>query len=225
MKTDEPNDIQRYRKRLQDPIKAERYATRFERGPRKQIDRREQRAVKTIFTELDGCQSVLDVPSGAGRFVVCLSESNRQVIELDVAREILEFGWRRARQLDRPAWFLQADASRLPLAGGSVDAVFCNRLLHHIRSVEGRAVILRELHRVSRRYVIVSFFNYQSFAGLRRFLKALRGRKPNYVGQPTLSEFSQEIATCGFRLLKVVPTGPLWVAQQYLLLERASSIS
>src|SRR5881409_1163909 len=102
-------DIKSYRRRLQDPAKAERYANRFERGSRKRIDRREQRAVSRIFDGLTDCQSVLDVPSGAGRFLRTLSHGGRRVLEMDVAFEILVYAGEKAAELETAV--LQGDAS------------------------------------------------------------------------------------------------------------------
>src|SRR6266498_1894155 len=92
-------DIKSYSRRLQDPAKAERYAKRFEQGSRKRIDRREQRAVRKIFAELPDCRSVLDVPSGAGRFLRTLSLGARRVIEIDVAFEILAYAQQKAANM------------------------------------------------------------------------------------------------------------------------------
>ena len=213
--------IETYRRRLQDPKRARDYAERFERGEHKRIDQREQRAVRRIFAGLKDCRTVLDVPSGAGRFVGSLNEGGRLVFEMDAAFEVLEFAQARARKSGAHASFAQADASRLPITTGAVDAVFCNRLLHHLTRFEERAVILRELHRVARRSVVVSFFDYRGFGTLRKLLKRVRGRKPDYEGQPTLEEFSKEVADCGFQLKDVVPTGGPWVSQKYFLLEKA----
>jgi ubiquinone/menaquinone biosynthesis C-methylase UbiE len=213
-------DIRTYRQRFQDAEKAQRYAARFEGGSRNRIDRRERRVVQKIFSDLPDCRSVLDVPSGAGRFATALMQSNRRLIEMDVAMEILRHGEQRALKNGVQAVFLQADASRLPLANDAVDCVFCNRLLHHILRTEERAVILREFHRVSRRYVVVSFFDYSAFGGVRRMLKRLKGRKPPYGGQPTPEQFAAETAQAGFDVREIIPTGPVWVAQKFVILEK-----
>ena len=214
-------DIQSYSRRLQDKRKAEQYARRFEQGSRKRIDQREQAAVKGIFAGLNDCRSVLDVPSGAGRFARALGEGGRKVIEMDVAFEILEFARTNAAEAGTPGLVLQGDASRLPLADGSVDCVFSNRLLHHILDPEERIAILREFHRVCRRCTVVSFFNYKGMARIRGLLKRLKGRKPPYEHQPTLDEFSQETARAGFQVHSVVSTGPPWVSQKYFVLLKA----
>lgn len=210
-----------YKNRFQDSAKSQKYANRFEHGTRRKIDAREQRAVRTIFSELPDCKSVLDVPSGAGRFVANLAQENRRVIEMDVSAEILEFAKKRAAKLGVKAEFMQGDASRLPFSDASVDGIFCNRLLHHFPSAPERIAFLKEFHRVSKRYLVVSFFDYQAFGGLRRFLKRLKGRNVDYKGQPTMDEFKNEVAQCGFRLLSIVPTGPPWIAEKYFLLEKS----
>lgn len=213
-------DIARYRARLQEEAEAARYAARFERGARARIDRREQRAVRRILATLPDCRSVLDVPCGAGRFLPTLALAERRVIGVDAARAILAHARARARDAAIPAVWIVGDAARLPLRDEAVDAVFCNRLLHHILTPEERAAILRELRRVARRYVIVSFFDYHRFGALRRLLKRLKGSRPNYAAQPTHGAFRAETAACGLQLRQIVPTGPFWVAQHYFVLEK-----
>jgi ubiquinone/menaquinone biosynthesis C-methylase UbiE len=115
---------------------------------------------------------------------------------------------------------VQSDASKLPLADNGVDCVFCNRLLHHILSAKEREAFLREFHRVTRKYLVISFFDYHAFGGVRRFLKALKGRKPKYAAQPTLDQFSDELTGCGFSVREVVPTGAAWVAQKFFVSEK-----
>lgn len=216
-------DIASYRTRLQDDAQAQKYAARFERGSRARIDRREQRAVRKIFSSLPNCRSVLDVPCGAGRFAKTLGEGGRRVVGADSAFEILAHAQKRALRAEVRAGFMQGDASKLPFPDDAVDAVFCNRLLHHILRPEERSVILRELRRVSRRYVVVSFFDYQGFGGVRRLLKSLKGSKPKYDGQPTRAQFEREAATCGLRVRELVPTGAAWISQKYFVLEKSSS--
>jgi ubiquinone/menaquinone biosynthesis C-methylase UbiE len=215
------HDITSYSRRLQDETRAELYAKRFESGSRRRIDKREQHAVRKIFAGLKSCHSVLDVPSGAGRFINTLSQGGRRVIEADVAFEILEYAQSKAVKLKIDAQALQGDAARLPLTSGAVDCVFSNRLLHHIHASSERKALLKEFHRVSRRYAVVSFFNYKGLAQIRSFLKRLKGRVPPYANQPTQDEFREEVRQCGFNVQAVVPTGMPWVSQKYFVLEKA----
>ncbi len=214
-------DLSSYRTRLRNEAQAEKYAARFDRGSRARIDRREQRAVRKVFAGLADCRSVLDVPCGAGRFARTLGQGGRRVLGVDSALEILFHAQKRAGRPGFRPHFLQGDASRLPFPDNAVDAIFCNRLLHHILKPEERAMILRELRRVSRRHVVVSFFDYQGFAGVRRLLKSLKGSKPKYSGQPTREQFERELSACGLRLCERVSVGAAWVSQKYYVLEKA----
>ncbi|MHC1768397.1 MAG: class I SAM-dependent methyltransferase [Verrucomicrobiia bacterium] len=213
------SDITHYRGRLNDPQRAATYAGRFERGSRRRIHRREQRAVERILARLTDCKSTLDVPCGAGRFLPSLARG-RKVIEMDVSEEVLELARQRAAAQGVTAEFLHGDASRIPLPDAAVDAVFCNRLLHHIRSVAERSAFLKEFHRVARKYVVVSFFDYLAFGRVRLFFKRLKGRQVDYSGQPTLQQFREEVLQCGFGILGLVATGAFWTSQKYFVLSR-----
>lgn len=213
--------IEGYRGRLQTAARARQYAERFENRSRQRIDRRERSAVRRIFAQLPGCATVLDVPSGAGRLAHALSQGRRMVIEMDVAFEILLHARQRVERDREKAVMIQADASKLPMADDAVDAVFCNRLLHHLLVAEERKIILRELRRVSRRHVVVSFFDYQAFGSIRRVLKRLKGKKLNYMSQPTLRDFKREAQECGLRVVSVERVGLPWVSQKYCVMEKA----
>ena len=214
------HDIKSYSRRLQDEKKAKSYADRFESGSRKRIDRREQQAVRKIFSDLQDCHGVLDVPSGAGRFIDVLSQGGRRVVEADVSFEILEYARDRATKAGATALVMQGDACRLPLPDGAVDCVFSNRLLHHIHKPEERKALLQEFHRVCQRWVVVSFFNYKGLARVRGMLKRLKGRTPPYANQPTQAAFGVEATESGFRVKRIVATGMPWVSQKYFVLEK-----
>jgi ubiquinone/menaquinone biosynthesis C-methylase UbiE len=213
--------VENYSRRFQRSDRAERYALRFERGSRRRIDRREQRAVALALADLPDCRSILDIPSGAGRFYATLSQGGRRIVEMDVALEMLVFARKKAADAGGAPGMAQADATKIPLKDNAVDCVFSNRLLHHIVLANERAVILREFHRVTARYAVVSFFNYKGLARVRTFFKKLRGRRPVYNEQPTVAAFRAEVGRSGFRVRAVVPTG-LWASQMYFLLEKVA---
>ncbi len=55
------------------------------------------------------------------------------------------------------------DAAALPFADGSVDIVTCSQVLHHFADAEASA-LLREMHRVARRRVIIGEIRRSWFA-------------------------------------------------------------
>ncbi len=214
-----------YKRRFMERASAVSYSKRFSTGARRRTDLREQRAVSSIFSGLADCESVLDVPCGAGRLLSTLSESQRRVIEADVSCEMVFLAWRESQRLGVPAQFLDLDARDIPMGDRSVDSIFCNRLLHHILSAESRAAFLMEFHRVTRRYLIVSYFDYHRFGPFRRMLKAIKGRNVDYTRYPTLPQFLSELQDCGFALRSIVAVGPFWTTEKYLVLEKRGASS
>jgi ubiquinone/menaquinone biosynthesis C-methylase UbiE len=211
-----------YGSRFKNTTTAQKYADRFERPTHRHINRREQRAVGRILSQLEAVATILDMPSGAGRFLLTLTAEKRTIIEMDIAHEMLQLSHERKQShcVNCNVHFVQGSAFNLPLADNSIDCLFCNRLLHHFKDAGDRVNLLRELHRITRRYLIVSFFDYHRFGKLRVMLKRLRGRKPDYSGYPTKPTFEEELSQVGFRVERIEPTGPVWVAQVYYLLQK-----
>jgi ubiquinone/menaquinone biosynthesis C-methylase UbiE len=218
------HEVECYRTRLPTAQAAQQYATRFERGTRRRTDLREQRAIEKICTGLIGCRRGLDVPCGAGRFSATLARHWPELILMDTSEAVLELARARLAELRIDGHVTAGDASRMPLESGSVDVVFSNRLLHHIDRANERLMILAEFWRVATRHLIVSFFDYRRFGPLRAWLKRLKGRKVDYSGKPTQSQFLAELAQSGFALNRIVPIGPPWVAQQYIVLDKAPDL-
>jgi ubiquinone/menaquinone biosynthesis C-methylase UbiE len=213
-----------YGSRFKNTVTAQKYADRFERPTHRHINRREQRTLAKILSGLDGTQikTILDMPSGAGRFLPTLLHDSRTLFEIDISHEMISLGHQRisSQEARGKVHFIQGSAFNLPLADNSIDCIFCNRLLHHFNDQSDRLNLLRELHRITKRYVIMSFFDYHRFGRLRVILKRLRGRRPDYSGHPTKPTFEKELAQVGFKVNSIEPTGPPWVAQVYYLLEK-----
>lgn len=90
---------------------------------------------------------VLDVPCGGAPVLARARQIHGTYVGVDLSLEML----RHAAALKRRAhniWLVRADASRLPLAAGSVDRVLCFNGLH---VMEQKAEVLSELARVLRR--------------------------------------------------------------------------
>ena len=99
--------------------------------------------------------TLLDVGTGLGDIPRrAMTMARRRGVTLRaVGVDLAESLARAASGSDLPV--LCADALALPFAAGSVDYVICSQLLHHFDDASA-LVLLRELHRVARRRVIVS---------------------------------------------------------------------
>jgi ubiquinone/menaquinone biosynthesis C-methylase UbiE len=156
---------------------------------------RSRRARRTNAKELaivgafvEGCgtlDDVLDMPCGSGRFRELLRRSATRLWSADASLEML-----RAAPTGSQ---LQASAHALPLVGDAVDLILCSRLLHHFEHGIERAAVLDELARVSRRWVILSYFDAACLQAWRNRLRGrFRGRFP-----VARRSFAAEVAAAG----------------------------
>jgi len=90
---------------------------------------------------------------------------------------------------DRECW-LCANVLALPFIDSVFDSVLCIRLLHHRYSDAERQRILCELARVSRRFVIISFYRSTLLHTVARHWRGSRGRLA-MMTLPHLRELAQ----------------------------------
>jgi demethylmenaquinone methyltransferase/2-methoxy-6-polyprenyl-1,4-benzoquinol methylase len=113
------------------------------------IDRRWRKlAIRSLG--LTGRERVLDLCTGTADLAIAARTarpSAARVIGVDFARAMLRIGRDKVRRraLDDAVQLIRADATRIPLANRSVDAV---TIAFGIRNVEDPAAACREMHRV-----------------------------------------------------------------------------
>jgi len=164
----------------------------------RKVDAAERRAVADLLGRLGVRGPVLDVPCGTGRFLPAFAAAGCEVVEADVSEEMLTLSRQSAREVEAACRHVAVDARRLPMPAGRFDLVFSMRLLHRVRERAERVAVLAELARVSRRWVLFSFYNRRSARGLR---DRLRGRYPG----ETRSAVRAEAEEAGLRVERFLP--------------------
>ncbi|EMA10107.1 Methyltransferase domain-containing protein [Haloarcula vallismortis] len=101
--------------------------------------------VESFVDESGSAETALDVGCGNGRHAELLADVASRVVGLDASRALLQAATDRVG--DRVA-LLQGDATRLPLAAGTVDLAVYVATLHHLPSRSARRASLNELARV-----------------------------------------------------------------------------
>ncbi len=207
--------------RYNSPQGAVSYTGKFDRRFAERVNNVvEQRLVRGMLGMLPKMALSIDVPCGYGRMYPLIKEVSAQVVECDWSFHLLKEC--RARQLATPdparGW-VRATALRLPYADACVDLIFSARLCHHINAPEEREQYLRELLRVSRRYVLFTYFDAASFKNRRRELKRLF---VNTKSKYTMSrdQVARIAAESGYKILQARALAPLFSGHRYTLLER-----
>jgi SAM-dependent methyltransferase len=175
----------------------------------RRIDRIERRVVSDVLRRLASGSTVADVPCGNGRMSqIVLEQDGLGLVALDLNPGMLASMSVRGndRLLQRCAC---ANVLELPLADQSVDMLINMRLLHHIEDRATRLGMLRELARVSRRWLITSFWTTHCWRYVRRRLlgKQIRG----FPIAPR--DFRELCDEAGLDILRLVPARRLYEEQ------------
>lgn len=187
---------------------AEAYKADYEHKlHRKWSDKRERALLQSYFAELrrlgtDDLASILDLPCGHGRLSGLLKGHCRELIEADWSYTMVSLNARDHGHEGRS--YFRASALEIPLPDRSVDVVVSFRLSHHLESQELRERHLRELFRVARKAVIVTWFSATSLKNVLRQVRVrLVGKKPKNVLRNTrVREVAEQ---CGFAQQRAKP--------------------
>ncbi|HEX6810876.1 MAG TPA: class I SAM-dependent methyltransferase [Planctomycetota bacterium] len=147
---------------------------------RKWSDLRERVLLHRYFAKIGHVDSILDLPCGHGRLADLMKRHCNRLIEADWSFTMVSLN-QRDHGTDQRG-YMRASALEIPLADRSVDVAVSFRLSHHLETQELRERHLRELFRIAKRTVIVTWFSATSLKNLlRRVRVVLAGKKPKNV--------------------------------------------
>jgi SAM-dependent methyltransferase len=184
------------------------------------VNWREQRLLARLLTQ---CQlakgTVLDVPCGYGRFTPLYARLGITAIEADVSYDMAHLAAANYARHGQKHW-LCADVLALPFPDSTFDSVLCIRLLHHRYSDAERQRILCELARVSRRFVIISFYRCTPLHGLARHWRGSRGR----LAMMTLPHLRELAQASGLQIQRVHSLLRFCHAQTFVVLTKSHPV-
>jgi hypothetical protein len=192
-----------------EPGYAERYRDRrFRTGSGSGTDRRERKAIASLLSNTAVNKGIwLDAPCGAGRLSDELP-GPAVLVDRD-PNMVVAAGDARPRAC--------ASVHSLPFGDDAFSGALCMRLLQHIATPAERITILRELARVTKGPIVVSFFDARSMQHFRRRLRPLLGKRRSGRVAVSRRDFRQELCDAG---LEVVAMRSLlrFVGEQTLVL-------
>ncbi|HSV99532.1 MAG TPA: class I SAM-dependent methyltransferase [Sedimentisphaerales bacterium] len=166
-----------YQKHFQESDVGPRYRQRYEKRWFKRVTtRREIRQVERLLASEPRCRRLLDIPCGGGRVSAPFAAAADLLLQADLSSSQVLMARRTLGSRGNVLWFT-ASVFAIPLRDGTVEGAVCNRLTHHLSPVEQERVV-HELLRVSTRFVILSYYDHESFRSLGR---RIRGRHPGHT--------------------------------------------
>ena len=161
------------------------------------------------------CRELLDAPCGTGRISKLFPDRN--VTAVDISADMLQH----AVVYEHVSGQV-ADVEKLPFDDASFDLVLSIRFLHHLPEDETVARCFAELARVSRRYLLVSYFDRMAFQGLRRrFKERFWGHVSRRISR-SRRRFEELAREQGLRPLARRCSFPLVSEQWFVLFEKAN---
>lgn len=222
-RTTEPAEGARYRAKLsryRSPEGAHEYHAEYERKlHRKLSDRRERRIYRRFFRAMGRPDVVLDLPAGAGRLYEFLADRSGRVLEGDWSESMLALD--RAEHAGAALGYVRCSGLAVPLRDGAVDATFSIRLSHHLPTQAEREAHLSELFRVTRGWVVVTWFSATSLKNVLRVLRRPLDRKPpkNVMRTSAVVALAR---SCGFERGATISLAPLGSGHVIGLFRRAT---
>ncbi len=199
--------------------RAATYNLEYERQAFKRSStRREYELIGRHMQRLGHCGIVLDLPCGGGRLTPAFAAHAGLVIEADIAIGQILYGRALSTAATRRVW-MTASGFHIPLRDGAVEGTICVRLTHHLPTASERERLIRELLRVSRRFVIVTYFDHHSLKNLLRRLRRPFNRKAPKMTMTT-AEVAELARSAGARLVDAPPLSRIGSGHRYALIVR-----
>ena len=183
------------------------------------VNWREQHLLAQLLTQCQLAKGiVLDVPCGYSRFAPLYARLGITAIGADVSYNMAHLAAANHARQGRERW-LCADVLALPFIDGVFDSVLCIRLLHHRYNDPERHRILCELARVSRRFVIISFYRSTLLHTVARHWRGARGR----LAIMTLPHLRELVQASGLQIDRVHSLLRFCHAQTFVVLTKTYS--
>jgi SAM-dependent methyltransferase len=147
----------------------------------------------------------LDAPCGTGRATILLARLGYEATGVDLGDAAVTVARRKVSEAGVSANIERADIEALPYAENAFDATLCFRLYHHFPDDWVRKRVIRALCRVSRSYVVISYFSPFSPTSIRRKLRAKLVNKPSRQVATSLTSVRKLFDEQGFHLVKNIP--------------------
>ena len=148
-----------------------------ERFLKRMSTRREYQLLQRLLRSQGRSRRILELPCGGGRLSPQIAPHADLLVEADIAEGQVLYGKKNVAS-DTPRIWMTASAFHIPFQDGSFDGTVCIRLCHHLPTAGERERLIKELFRVSKRFVILTFFDHYSLKNWLRRIRRPFNRKP-----------------------------------------------
>lgn len=193
--------MQNYERVKSDPVSAQAYTNR---KPRKHQFEMQMVAEAFQMIPPSEVKTVLDAPCGVGRLSLWLAQKGCDVTAIDLGESAVQLTNKLLAERNFRETAEWQDIFNTRFADNEFDASVCFRLLHHFKERNDQQALVRELCRVSSKYVVISYFSRYSVTSLKRRLRKQLTGKPVKQNPLALSQVEDLFSENGFQLFGTV---------------------
>lgn len=147
----------------------------------------------------------LDAPCGYGRFSGLLEGLGYGLVDADLSIAMVRRAVARPLKHTYPIGIVCNVVEGLPFRRDGFSLVFSLRLFHHLHESDARRRALAEFARVSRGWVIVSYYQSNILHLAQRAIRRRVLRKRTRIKMIRGGEFRREAAAAGLTVVRIVP--------------------
>ena len=199
-------------------------ARRYRGWDQRLVHSREIRILeKALSHAAEGCGPALDLPCGCGRFTGLLLEQGWQPVNADYSIEMVRRALDRSRSLHQIPGIVADAKANLPFRENSFDLILAMRFFHHVHDSDELLSILTEFARVSKDWIIASYYKANALHRLQRWFRGKAVKGQTRIKTRSQEEMKTLASLAGLRIVRVYPMIRGLHSQHILLLSRARS--
>ena len=193
--------IENYKERIKNSADAAESYT----GRKQHKHDAEMGMIRHALSYVNGVETFLDAPCGTGRATIMLTRLGYTTTGVDLGDAAITVAKRKLKEAGVVATIEAADIEHLHYGDNAFDATLCFRLYHHFPNDEIRSRVIRELCRVSKKYVLMSYFSPMSNTSIRREYRRVLFNKPCRQIATSLASVETLFAAQKYKLIKNIP--------------------
>ena len=182
---------------------------------------RKWRAIRRALEEAGDVGSVLDLPCGTGRFTGDLARAGLEVAGGDISLQMMRKA-AMSPQVEDPGitGYVQADAEELPFRDRALDCVVSIRFMFHVDPITRRR-ILREMGRISRRWLIIDYRHKYSARWVSWRIRHVLGFLDKVPERVSRGDLQSEFHDAGLTIRHIFPVRR-WLSDKWIVLAEAT---
>lgn len=160
--------------------------------------------IEKALKSLEKGSLILDIPCGTGRLSPLVLQNGFRWLGADISYEMMEVAREKTARYRDAIGNVRLESERMPFKSGSIDCVASIRFIYHVLSREERIAILREMNRISRKWVIIDYNYSNPVRSLYRRIGYLV-RPPRRKRRLSMKEIYEELAEAGLKVYRAFP--------------------